>query len=81
MYSTAFVELLRTHERSLLDAWIGAQRAAGMRIDLLDETTILANSAELLRRITVAAAQGLGNLRSRCARCWSASPSTRVARA
>lgn len=63
MYSTALVELLRTHERSLLDAWIGAQRAAGMRIDLLDETTILANSAELLRRITVAAAQGLGNLR------------------
>lgn len=63
MYSTALVELLRTHERSLLDAWIGAQRAAGMRVDLLDETTILANSAELLRRITVAAAQGLGNLR------------------
>ena len=63
MYSTALVELLRTHERSLLDAWIGAQRAAGMRIDLLDETTILSNSAELLRRITVAAAQGLGNLR------------------
>ncbi len=63
MYSTALVELLRTHERALLDAWIGAQRAAGMRIDLLDETTILANSAELLRRITVAAAQGLGDLR------------------
>lgn len=62
MYSTALVELLRTHERPLLDAWIGAQRAAGMRIDLLDETTILANSAELLRRITVAIAQGLGDL-------------------
>ncbi len=63
MYSTALVELLRTHERSLLDAWIGAQRAAGMRVDLLDETTILANSAELLRRITVASAQGIGDLR------------------
>ncbi|MCD4864045.1 STAS domain-containing protein [Pseudomonas sp. PLB05] len=63
MYSTALVELLRTHERALLDAWIGAQRAAGMRVDLLDETTILANSAELLRQITVAAAQGLGDLR------------------
>ncbi|MEH3021822.1 MAG: STAS domain-containing protein [Pseudomonas oryzihabitans] len=62
MYSTALVELLRTHERSLLDAWIAAQRAAGMRVDLLDETTILANSAELLRRITVAAAQGIGDL-------------------
>ncbi|MDR6234360.1 STAS domain-containing protein [Pseudomonas oryzihabitans] len=63
MYSTALVELLRTHEQALLDAWIGAQRAAGMRVDLLDETTILANSAELLRRITVAAAQGGSDLR------------------
>ncbi|KTT52292.1 anti-sigma factor antagonist [Pseudomonas oryzihabitans] len=63
MYSTALVELLRTHEQALLDAWIGAQRAAGMRVDLLDETTILANSAELLRRITVAAAQGGNDLR------------------
>lgn len=63
MYSTALVELLRTHEQALLDAWIGAQRAAGMRVDLLDETTILANSAELLRRINVAAAQGGNDLR------------------
>ena len=63
MYSTALVELLRTHEQALLDAWIGAQHAAGMRVDLLDETTILANSAELLRRITVAAAQGGSDLR------------------
>ena len=63
MYSTALVELLRTHEQALLDAWVGAQRAAGMRVDLLDETTILANSAELLRRINVAAAQGGSDLR------------------
>lgn len=63
MYSTALVELLRTHERTLLDAWIAAQRAAGMRVDLIDETTILANSAELLRRITLASAQGIGDLR------------------
>lgn len=62
MYSNALVELLRTHEQALLDAWISAQRAAGMRVDLLDETTILTNSAELLRRITVAAAQGGSDL-------------------
>ena len=34
-----------------------------MRVALLDEPPILANSAEFLRRITVAAAQGLGDLR------------------
>ncbi|GGK08803.1 STAS domain-containing protein [Pseudomonas matsuisoli] len=62
MSSTAIAELLRNHEATLLDVWVAAQRNAGMRLDLMNESTIVTNSAELLRKLTTAAAQGMDDL-------------------
>ncbi|TLX53958.1 anti-anti-sigma factor [Stutzerimonas nosocomialis] len=59
MSSTALAELLKQHETDLLDAWISAQRAAGIRTDLIDEASVVANSRELLKALTLGAAEGV----------------------
>jgi rsbT co-antagonist protein RsbR len=47
-----------------LDEWVTAQRLAGIRTDLVDEETVRSNSQELLKLLTVAAAEGLDDLHS-----------------
>ncbi|MBA1274135.1 STAS domain-containing protein [Stutzerimonas azotifigens] len=59
MSSPALAELLKQHETDILDAWISAQRAAGIRTDLIDEASVVANSRELLKALTLGAAEGV----------------------
>ncbi len=61
MSSPALAELLKQHETDLLDAWISAQRTAGIRTDLIDEASVLANSRELLKALTLGAAEGIAD--------------------
>ncbi|TWI58664.1 rsbT co-antagonist protein RsbR [Pseudomonas duriflava] len=64
MPASAIAELLQTHENELLQEWTIAQRAAGIRADLIDEDTVIANSRELLKLLTVAAAAGIDDFES-----------------
>ncbi|GGL93907.1 STAS domain-containing protein [Pseudomonas asuensis] len=64
MPASVIAELLQQHERELLDEWVTAQRLAGIRTDLVDEETVRSNSQELLKLLTVAAAEGLDDLHS-----------------
>ncbi|MDG9924410.1 MULTISPECIES: STAS domain-containing protein [unclassified Pseudomonas] len=58
MSVSQLAELLKQNEEQLLDKWMAAQRAAGMRIDLIDERTVQESSRELLKAVTIALAQG-----------------------
>ena len=62
MPASVIAELLQQHERELLEEWITAQRSAGIRTDLIDEETVKSNSREMLKLLTVAAAEGLDDL-------------------
>ncbi|MCQ4272794.1 STAS domain-containing protein [Pseudomonas kuykendallii] len=57
-------ELLKKHESELLQEWIASQRAAGIRTDLIDEGTVLNNSRELLKLLSIAALGGIDDLGS-----------------
>ncbi|TRX76633.1 STAS domain-containing protein [Pseudomonas mangiferae] len=65
MPASALAELLKTYESELLEEWIGAQRAAGLRSDLIDLDTVVSNSRELLKLLAVAAEQGIDDLGAR----------------
>ena len=57
--SPALVEILATADDALLDAWIQTQVTGGsLRRDLLDESELRSDSAELLRLLTEAARAG-----------------------
>ncbi|MBD9427845.1 STAS domain-containing protein [Pseudomonas sp. PDM15] len=58
MSVSQLAELLKQNEEQLLDKWMAAQRAAGIRIDLIDERAIQESSRELLKAVTIALAQG-----------------------
>ncbi|WP_263143430.1 RsbRD N-terminal domain-containing protein [Pseudomonas sp. RIT-PI-AD] len=59
---SVLAEILKKHESQLLETWIEAQRASGIRADLIDIDTVIANSKELLKLLTVAAAEGTQDL-------------------
>lgn len=58
MTATVLAELLQQNEITLLERWIGAQRQAGIRSDLIDDRTMADNSRELLRELTRAIGEG-----------------------
>jgi rsbT co-antagonist protein RsbR len=58
MSAAIFAELLKQDEKAILDKWMAAQRNAGIRSDLIDDRTVEENSRELLKALTVAAAEG-----------------------
>ena len=58
MSVSQLAELLKQNEEQLLDKWMAAQRAAGIRIDLIDERAVQESSRELLKAVTIALAQG-----------------------
>ena len=62
MSVSAIAELLKKHESELLLEWVASQRAAGIRTDLIDESTVLNNSRELLKLLSIAAASGIDDL-------------------
>jgi rsbT co-antagonist protein RsbR len=62
MSASAIADLLKKHESELLLEWVASQRAAGIRTDLIDESTVLNNSRELLKLLSIAAASGVDDL-------------------
>ena len=58
MTDTSLAELFKHNEQQLLAQWLEAQRAVGLRLDLIDERTVQQNSQELLKTFTMALAQG-----------------------
>jgi len=64
MSIAVLAELLKHHEKVLLDQWIAAQRNAGIRSDLVDERTVQENSRELLKALIVAIAEGTDDIES-----------------
>ena len=58
MTDTSLAELFKHNEQQLLAQWREAQRAVGLRLDLIDERTVQQNSQELLKTFTMALAQG-----------------------
>lgn len=58
MTDTSLAELFKHNEQQLLAQWLEAQRAVGLRLDLIDERTVQQNSQELLKAFTMALAQG-----------------------
>ncbi|WP_313514995.1 STAS domain-containing protein [Pseudomonas sp.] len=62
MSVSAIADLLKKHESELLLEWVASQRAAGIRTDLIDESTVLSNSRELLKLLSIAAASGIDDL-------------------
>ena len=64
MSVSQLAELLRQNEEHLLEQWLQAQRAKGLRLDLIDERVVQENSRELLKAVTMALAQGTDDLAS-----------------
>lgn len=64
MSVSQLAELLKNNEDQLLEQWLAAQRAAGIRLDLIDERTVQENSRELLKALVLALAQGSDDLSS-----------------
>ncbi|WP_462381920.1 STAS domain-containing protein [Pseudomonas sp. Marseille-QA0892] len=62
MPGIAIAELLRTHEATLLDAWLQVQRKAGGSLNAVDQSTIITHSRDFLRALTIAAGQGADDL-------------------
>ncbi|NWL77655.1 anti-anti-sigma factor [Pseudomonas taiwanensis] len=58
MSMSLLAELFKRNEQQLLEKWLAAQRAAGIRLDLIDERAVEENSRELLKAFTMALAQG-----------------------
>ncbi|MDH4566923.1 STAS domain-containing protein [Pseudomonas sp. BN414] len=61
MSMSLLAELFKRNEEQLLEKWMAAQRAAGIRLDLVDERAVEENSRELLKAFTMALAQGAGS--------------------
>lgn len=59
MPTSSITELLNEHGQDLLEEWVQAQRSEGIRIDLVDEKTVYANSRDLLKLLTAAIKDGL----------------------
>jgi len=64
MSVSQLAELLKHNEEQLLDKWVAAQRAAGIRIDLIDERSIQESSRELLKALIIALIQGSDDIES-----------------
>lgn len=64
MSVSALAELLKQNEQQLLEKWMAAQRAAGLRVDLIDEHTVQENSRELIKAFIMALAQGSDDIQS-----------------
>ena len=62
MSVSQLAELLKQNEEQLLDKWMAAQRAAGIRVDLIDERAVQESSRELLKAVTIALAQGSADI-------------------
>lgn len=62
MSVSQLAELLKHNEEPLLEKWLDAQRAQGLRLDLVDDRTVQDNSRELLKAVTIALAQGSDDL-------------------
>jgi rsbT co-antagonist protein RsbR len=58
MSVSVLAELLKQNEQNLLEKWMAAQRVAGIRVDLIDESTVEENSRELIKAFIMALAQG-----------------------
>jgi rsbT co-antagonist protein RsbR len=58
MFDTSLAELIKQNEQLLLCDWLEAQRAVGLRLDLIDERAVQQNSQDLLKAFTMALAQG-----------------------
>ncbi|WP_252273334.1 STAS domain-containing protein [Pseudomonas subflava] len=57
MSVSQLAELLKQNEEQILDKWLSAQRAAGIRFDLIDERNVQDNSRDLLKAVIMALAQ------------------------
>ncbi|MFV3411525.1 STAS domain-containing protein [Pseudomonas nitroreducens] len=64
MLDTSLAELFKQNEQQLLADWMEAQRAVGLRLDLIDERAVQQNSQDLLKAFTMALAQGVPNFES-----------------
>lgn len=64
MSVSALAELLKQNEQQLLEKWMVAQRAAGLRVDLIDAHTVQENSRELIKAFIMALAQGSDDIHS-----------------
>ncbi|MBD9416154.1 STAS domain-containing protein [Pseudomonas sp. PDM16] len=64
MSVSALAELLKQNEQPLLEKWMAAQRAAGIRVDLVDDHTVQENSRELIKAFIMALAQGSDDINS-----------------
>ena len=58
MSVSQLAELLKQNEEQLLEKWLAAQRAEGIRLDLIDDRMVQDNSRELLKAVTIGLAQG-----------------------
>lgn len=58
MSVSVLAELLKQNEQNLLEKWMAAQRVAGIRVDLIDESSVEENSRELIKAFIMALAQG-----------------------
>lgn len=65
MPASALAEILKKYEGELLEEWISAQRAAGIRSDLVDLDTVMSNSRELLGLLAKAVTEGTQDIYSR----------------
>lgn len=64
MLDTSLAELFKQNEQQLLADWMEAQRAVGLRLDLIDERAVQQNSQDLLKAFTMGLAQGVPNFES-----------------
>lgn len=64
MLDTSLAELFKQNEQQLLADWMEAQRAVGLRLDLIDERAVKQNSQDLLKAFTMGLAQGVPNFES-----------------
>ncbi|MFS2124050.1 STAS domain-containing protein [Pseudomonas sp. Pseusp97] len=64
MLDTSLAELFKQNEQQLLADWLEAQRAVGLRLDLIDERAVQQNSQDLLKAFTMALAQGVADFES-----------------
>ncbi|MDW3711335.1 MULTISPECIES: STAS domain-containing protein [Pseudomonas] len=58
MSTAVLADLLKQNEKTILDDWMAAQRAAGIRSDLIDDRTVQENSRELLRALLAGITEG-----------------------
>lgn len=62
MTVAALAAIFKQHESAILQQWIDAQRLAGVRLDLIDDSAMVENSQDLLRAFLRALAESGVNL-------------------